>query len=58
MDKKNGMIKGRNKTPSIMGTSLFFTKLRSGFQKIPIIRHYQGATQEFWEDDTLKKGKK
>ena len=24
------------------------------FPKIPLMRHYQSATQKFWEDDILK----
>ena len=51
VDKKNGMIKERNKTPGIMGLyPTFFTKVGSRFRKIPIMRYYQGGTQKFWED--------
>ena len=47
-----------DKTTSVVSTPLTLQKGRGGggarFPKIPIMRHYQGVTQTFWEDDVLK----
>ena len=51
----NGIIKERDKTPSIMGTPIFFTKVGSRFPKIPIMRHYQGIHRNFGKIEFKKK---
>ena len=41
------IIKRRDKTTSIVGTPISLQKWGTRFPKIPIMRHYQGVTQNF-----------
>ena len=45
-----------DKTISVVSAQLTLQKGGGGgcFPKIPIMRHYQGVTQTFWEDYVLK----
>ena len=53
------LIKGKDKTPRIVITPLLLKRWGTSFQKCQsIMRHCQGTTQKFWEDDVLRKWKK